>query len=309
MKYHINRSITIAAPLEKVRPHIADFHQWKDWSPWSIIDPDHTSTIDGEAGKEGARMHWDGEIIGSGQMTIQKVQGNTIDYHLEFFKPFKSQSKTSFILEEQGKNETKVSWTMDASLPFFMFFMIKTMKAWIEMDYDRGLKMLKEIVEKGKINAKTTNEGMVDFDGFSYVGIEQTSTMETMPEDMGAAFQKLMDGLEKAGAKAEKWIAVYKKMDMKKKTFTYIAAASNEGLQGKEMPEGFISGEIPSQKMFRIRHKGSYKFLGNAWSMGMMYLQSKKIKQNGHPFEFYVNNPQETKEEDLLTDIYYPVKG
>lgn len=308
MKYHASRSITIDANLDKVRPHVADFHKWNAWSPWTIIEPEHESKIENEAGKVGHSMSWSGEIIGSGQLTIENVENNAINYNLEFIKPFKSHAKSGFILEDAGDDKTRITWTMDSSLPFFCFFMIPSIKAWIEMDYDRGLKMLKEIIEKGKVNATTTNEGVIDYKGFSYVGIEKTSTMDEMPKDMSAAFEKLMSDLEKAGATAEKWVSVYTKMNMKDKSFTYIAAASDEGLQGKEMPEGYVKGEIPSQKMLKIQHKGSYKFLGNAWSMGMMYLQAKKIKKGGNPFEFYVNNPKETKEEDLITDIYYPVK-
>lgn len=307
MKYHVERSITIDAKPEKVLPLIENFHNWNKWSPWTIVDPDHKSSVDGTAGQVGHKMSWDGEIVGSGAMDIEKIEGDTIYHNLEFFKPFKSKAKSSFIVEEDG-DKTKITWTMDSSLPWFMFFMLGMMKAWIGMDYDRGLTMIKALVEKGTVNATTTNEGMVDFKGFSYVGLKGSATKDNMPKEMSAQFEKLMNDLEKVGAKAEKWIAIYTKVDMKTQTFTWIAAASDEDLKGKNMPQEYTTGEIPSQKMLKIQHKGSYNFLGNAWSMGMMYLQAKKIKQNGKPFELYVNNPQTTKEDDLMTEIYFPVK-
>ncbi len=308
MKYDLSRSITIDVNIEKVRPLIEDFNHWAAWSPWSIIHPEHNSKIEGGAGQEGHTMKWDSDIIGSGQMMIEKKEGDSIDYDLQFFKPFKSKAKSIFIMEVLSDNQTKVTWTMASSMPVFLFFMVKTMKSWIEMDYDRGLKMLKELAEKGSINAKTTNDGIVDFDGFSYVGVQTTSSMEDMPNNMKTDFGKLMELLEKTGARAEKWVSIYTKINMANKAFTYVAAASDEGLQGKDLGEGYLKGNIPSGKMLRITHKGSYNFLGNAWSMGMMHARAKKLKMRGKPFEFYVNSPKDTKEEDLVTYIYFPVK-
>lgn len=40
---------------------------------------------------------------------------------------------------------------MDGKLPYFMFFMVKMMKNWIGMDYERGLAMLKEFIETGEV--------------------------------------------------------------------------------------------------------------------------------------------------------------
>ena len=36
--YTIERSITIAAPAERIYEQIADFHRWPDWSPWEGVD-------------------------------------------------------------------------------------------------------------------------------------------------------------------------------------------------------------------------------------------------------------------------------
>ncbi len=307
MKFDLNRSIIIDADIEKVFTHIKDFKHWSKWSPWSICEPDHKDTVSGKAGEVGHKMKWNGKIIGSGEQSIEKIEDYIIDYDLQFFKPHASKAKTRFILEKSGK-KTKVTWTMDSSLPFFLFWMIGMMKSWIEMDYDRGLRMLKEICEKGKINAKTSNEGIIPFKGFSYIGIKSAATIENMPKKMQSDFNKLYNMLESKGKTAKHWISIYTKSDMKNKSFEWIAACSSEELAGIDVGEEFITGTIESQKMLKIHHSGSYTFLGNAWSMGMMYLRAKKLKQNAKPFEYYLNSPMETDEKDLKTDIYFPIK-
>lgn len=307
MKFQVKSDIAINADIEKVKDHIIDFNKWSAWSPWSICEPDHKVTIKGDKGSVGHEMSWDGEIIGSGTNTIEEIEGNSIKYNLEFHKPWKSHSKTAFHLEKTSDG-TKVTWTMDSSMPFFLFFMVKPMKSWIEMDYERGLSMLKSMIETGEVPAKTTNEGVIDFEGFNYVGIKRTTHYKNMPKDMSEDFNKIMKKLESEGRTAKHWFCLYPKVDMGNKMFTYIAAASAENLLDTEFSGEFIKGEIKTTKALEVKHHGSYRFLGNAWSMGMMYFRAKKMKRNGNPFEYYWNNPSNTDEKDLKTSIYFPSK-
>ena len=89
---------------------------------------------------------------------------------------------------------------------------------------------------------------------------------------------------------------------------TYIAAISDEDIQEVDLDSDYIKGSINSGKCLEINHDGSYEFLGNAWSMGMMVSRAKKMKVRGHPYEQYWNSPMEVKPEELKTNIYIPVK-
>jgi predicted transcriptional regulator YdeE len=305
MKFNIVRSVCIDADFNKVRSIVEDFSTWNSWSPWTLADPKCKIDISGSAGKVGHSMSWSGEIIGSGINTISSISEKLISYDLEFFKPNKSVSTTSFIFED-CKEGTKVSWTMDGSLPFFLFFIIPMMKAWIGMDYDRGLKMLKEIVEKGKVDVKTENLGIKEFNGFSYIGIRRTCNINEVGQKMPADFDLLMNEL--SSREAKHWISLYPKMNIKTGEMTYIAAISDENIDLEILNENYVKGSIKDCSVLEIKHRGSYNFVGNAWSMGMMYLRSKKIKQSGVPFEYYWNSPKECKPSDLKTSIYFPLK-
>ena len=101
----------------------------------------------GVPGKTGHKQSWNGKKIGSGYIElIEAIPGQKLEYDLFFIKPWKSQSKASFLFNPEDRN-TRVSWTMDGTLPIFLFFMKKKMAAMIGKDYDRGLVMLKEKLE------------------------------------------------------------------------------------------------------------------------------------------------------------------
>jgi predicted transcriptional regulator YdeE len=307
MKFFIQKAIIVDQPLEKVRPLISDFNQWKSWSPWAVIEPNHTRNIWGKVGTVGHTLTWSGEIIGAGTITISAEKFAQISYNLEFQKPQKSKSTSEFLFERVGKNKTEITWNMTGNMPWFLFWMIPMIKFLIGMDYDRGLKMLKSVAETGTVKAKTTHEGIVDFVGFEYVGIKKTSHADDMATEMPQVFGQLVTDLDSKNNLSKHWISIYPKVNMRKGLFTYVAAASTENAT-KILKNNHITGSIKSGRMLKITHNGSYKFLGNAWTMGMMIMRSQKLKKSAPPFEYYHNNPQDTPEDDLITDIYFPVK-
>lgn len=143
----VERSILIDKPASSVFGMVSDFNSWASWSPWLSQEPECPVTIEGNPGTPGHKQFWDGKKIGSGRMELVKVTPDQLlAYDLYFIKPWKSQAKASFTFEPVG-NATKVTWSLDSSLPIFLFFMKKKMTAMIGSDYERGLGMLKEQLE------------------------------------------------------------------------------------------------------------------------------------------------------------------
>ena len=122
---NIERSIVIDAPTEKVYPLVADFHNWRPWSPWLITEPEAKVTVN----EDGKSYSWEGKRTGSGNMTVLDETANRfLNMELNFLKPWKSSSKVRWRFESEGEG-TKVTWFMDSSLPWFMFWMTKMMTA------------------------------------------------------------------------------------------------------------------------------------------------------------------------------------
>jgi hypothetical protein len=80
---------------------------------------------------------------------------------ITYFTPWKSHATASFLLEVIDKKTTQVTWLMNSSLPLFAFWMKKTMIKCIQNDYMRGLILLKDLVENGKIQTETIYDGEV----------------------------------------------------------------------------------------------------------------------------------------------------
>ena len=57
---------------EKVWERIIDFHEWKIWSPWAILEP--SSKVD--VSEDGKFYKWVGKHIGEGSMKIVNIETN-----------------------------------------------------------------------------------------------------------------------------------------------------------------------------------------------------------------------------------------
>jgi hypothetical protein len=87
--YHLERSIVINAPKEKVWGNVNTLANINKWNPWLKQDPATKGTYEGEDGRVGATYTWDSEKIGKGSQTLTKLDapGHT-ESHMHFIKPF-----------------------------------------------------------------------------------------------------------------------------------------------------------------------------------------------------------------------------
>jgi hypothetical protein len=306
-KTHVSKSIEIQATPEKIFSTLNDFNNWKPWSPWQICDPGASMNVADDA----KSYDWEGKRLGSGNMRITNEQPHSsVDYDLTFLKPWKSTAKVRFELEPVGE-ATRVTWIMDSSLPFFMFWMKKSMEAFIGMDFDRGLNMLKEYVEDGTVKSRLEFVGKGSYAGCQYVGIRRTCSVSEVGKFMGADFEKLKSFAEdKTDNIAGVPFSIYHKWDPVKQIVSYTAGIPFKTVISPA-PEGFVTGAIPATATYTLRHIGPYLHLGNAWSTLISMQRAKEFKQKKgfHPFETYVNMPGGVPDTELITDIHFGIKS
>ena len=148
--YTVERTTTIDAPADKVYAQIVDFHNWRNWSPWDDIDPDLQRSYSGPDSGVGAGYSWSGNRkAGEGTMEItHAVEPSSVQIALEFVKPFKSSSTTSFNLEPKGEG-TEVTWTMTGPMTMMTRVMgiFKSMDKMVGPDFEKGLAQLQGATE------------------------------------------------------------------------------------------------------------------------------------------------------------------
>ena len=107
--FRVQRSATIAAPADKIFPHLLDFQRWPSWSPYEKKDPDMKRTFSGPATGPGAIYEWDGDKnVGMGRIEITEAMPNArLAFNLDMLKPFEAHNKGEFTLQPGGKRHSR----------------------------------------------------------------------------------------------------------------------------------------------------------------------------------------------------------
>ncbi|MDG2222718.1 MAG: GyrI-like domain-containing protein [Rubripirellula sp.] len=306
--YAITRSILIDAPAEQIFDTVADFATWPKWSPWLQIDRNATLNYTGEPSTLHSGYQWTGEIVGQGEMEhLVLNRPRRIEDDLRFIKPMKSRSDVSFDFESMGSS-TKVTWYMNGKLPWFLFWLKPTITTFISMDYDRGLKMLKELVETGSVLSDLEVLGIETRDEMHILGARNSATITQIGPVMEKVLHEVDTVMQSTGmTPASEAVSIYHPVNLKQGRFEFTTGFPVSS--AVVAPAGLQCIQIPAGKFLHVRHTGSYDNLGNAWSGIYQYARAKKLKiAKRDGFEIYRNNPNETPANELVTDVYVPLK-
>lgn len=65
---------------------------------------------------------------------------------------------------------------------------------------------------------------------------------------------------------------------------------------------------IPGGKMATCIHKGPYNNIEAAYNALMAFLEGEGVEATGVAYEYYLNDPTEIPPQELLTQIFFPLK-
>lgn len=145
------RSIDIAAPPERIFPHIDNLKALNVWNPFVKTDPDMKGTYSGPPQGVGSAFAFDGnKNAGAGRIEIkQSVPSSQVTMNLVMIRPFACDNIVDFSLVPKGPLTT-VTWAMTGPAPYFMRVMgtVFNMEKMMHGTFDKGLAELKAIVER-----------------------------------------------------------------------------------------------------------------------------------------------------------------
>lgn len=293
-KIPISRTQVMASPIEKVFEVLRDIHSCPDWSPWLIADPDFKLDVQNDY------YSWEGAISGSGRMDLVRDEANeSITYDLSFVKPWKSQARIHISLAVKG-DATEVTWTLEHSLSFFLFWKKKSIQAYLEVDYDRGFLMLKNLIETGSVPSHLEFLGREPSPSFVGVGIKRSGSMNGFEQDIETSYKEVRDYYPEGQV-----FSVYYTWDLVRKEVAYFIGVRLDKTPGV-IPDGMELINVPGMEVYALRHRGPYSHLSNGWSAGRMHGRAKIFRQSKRfpPFEIY----EDENWEEPVVKICLPMK-
>lgn len=311
-QYEVSKTISIKASKEKVHEIMSDFSKFEEWSPWAELDSAMIIELSGNTGELGSTYSWKGnDDVGTGTMTISRIDGDTIGIQLVFKEPFEAESPTYYALTQNG-DETEVTWYIkgEMSYPFNIFMLFMDMEEELGKDFDKGLGKLKNYIEsQPQEESKPAYEiTMIDFDEKTYLGRMDTLSFDDIEafygENLGAAYSAAGEnGLEIIGAPS----GIYFSWNEETGT-TELAAAIP--VSGKNtVLDGFQNWTL-SGKAAKLVYFGNYDDLATAHYALHDYLGDNNLQSRHVVLEEYVTDPMsEPDTSKWVTNIYYFVEN
>lgn len=151
-RFHIERTVSIHAPAERIYPLIENFSNWAKWSPYEKLDPAMKKSLSGAASGVGAVYGWESKgKAGAGRMEITEAEpASKILIKLDFTRPMAASNVATFSLVPTG-DTVDVTWAMDGRSSYLSKVMdvVIGLDKMVGKDFQKGLETMKTEAERG----------------------------------------------------------------------------------------------------------------------------------------------------------------
>ena len=138
---------------------------------------------------------------------------------------------------------------------------------------------------------------------FSNGSANWDSAFETLVE----AFKKINEALAKQGVKpAGPPMTIYISTD--DTGFEFQAGVPVTEAPKGPLPEGLAVGRSPEGRALKFIHRGSYDAMDSTYEAITNHLDEKRLEARDLFVEFYLTDPLTTPEDNLVIEVYVPVK-
>jgi carbon monoxide dehydrogenase subunit G len=147
----IERSVSIQADAERIKPLINDIKRFNTWNPYNHKDPTMKGSYRGPTIGPGAAYDFDGnKNVGKGSIQIVEPTGpDRVSMTLDMTAPMACHNLIDFKLAPRGAT-TDVTWSMTGPCPFLgkLMGVIFNMDKMVGRDFETGLASLKTLAEQ-----------------------------------------------------------------------------------------------------------------------------------------------------------------
>lgn len=137
------------------------------------------------------------------------------------------------------------------------------------------------------------------------LSIRRRTSVQDLPQLLGETYGRIAGCLAEMGEQpVGAPFAAYYNMDMQDLDVE-IGFPTARPLAGKD---DIQPGVIPGGKLAYALHTGPYSEIAPAYDALTLFVKEQGYQPSGVAYEFYMNDPQETQQAELHTQIVFPLK-
>jgi effector-binding domain-containing protein len=311
---HVERSIFIDTPPSVVFSQVNGFKHFNEWSPWVAVMPDAEYTFEGPDYGVGSKMSWSvtepKEESGS-QTIVASTPYERVDIELEFGGQGIAQAAYLLHPENDG---TQLTWTFDTDFGLNIIGRYWGLMLNRQMGplYAQGLTSLKRIAEElPKVDWSDLEIGITEVPSttMAYFTGSAGNDPDEIGAALGAAYGRVAlfistNELQIAGQP----LAITNFWDERGWGFDAGIPVSGAPARGVGPDSPVRMGETYGGRVVRAVHVGPSTSLEKTHAIVEAFISAHRLELHGRSWEVFVSDPGDTPEEELITEIFYPVR-
>jgi effector-binding domain-containing protein len=311
---HVERSVVIDAPPCVVFAQVNGFRHFNDWSPFVAVNPDAKYDFDGPDFGIGSKMTWtvtDPKPETGSQTIVASTPYERVDVELDLGSQGVSQVAYLLLPEDGG---TRLTWAFDTDFGLNIIgrYFGLILDRQLGPLYAQGLANLKRIAEElPKVDWSDIDIGTTEVSSTTIAYTTGDSSRE--PADiaaaLGAAYGRVAMFVSANGLQIDgQPIAINNYWDDRGYGFDAGLPVSGTPTRGAGPGSAVRMGETYGGHVVRAVHVGPYTGLEDTYRKVEAFMTAHKLEGNGRSWDVFVSDPGNTSEEELMTEIYHPVK-
>ena len=310
---HVERSIFIDSPPSVVFSQVNGLESFNEWSPWVAMMPDAVYEYEGPEFGVGAKMSWttggpEAEV--GSQTIVGSSPYDQVDVELDFGDQGEAQARYS--LQPEG-NGTQLTWSFDTDFGFDLVgrYWGLLLDRQLGSMYVQGLTNLKRITEQlPKVDWSNLEIGITDVPSqtIAYFSGSAGNDPDDIGAALGAAYGRVAVFISANGLQIDgQPLAITNYWDERGWGFDAGIPVSGVPDRGVGPDSPVRMGETYGGRVVRAVHIGPYTGLEQTYEIVGAFMAAHDLEPNGRTWEVFVSDPGNTPEEELKTEIYYPV--
>jgi effector-binding domain-containing protein/uncharacterized protein YndB with AHSA1/START domain len=299
-KQHIERTITINAPVSVVYKHLSTPATFYNWMVWCRKDTTIKTAADLKGETPGSVLFWVGnpETTGKGMIEFLSMKVNQeIEHKVTFLEPNKADAKSEFKLVEVN-GQTRLTWEFDLATPRprNILNLFGSLDKKVGFEFEEGLKNLKAIIEKTNVAGAMSveksyaviplNFPATTFAVYRQEKVNRADIPSFYAEHLPRIYEEVMTVKATAGSPSGLfylWDETNNQSDM---------AAAIEVPAGTKIDNNNIQiVDIPASKAVYIDYYGDHSNTADAYKSIDKYLLDNGLKQKSPVIEQYITDP------------------
>jgi effector-binding domain-containing protein len=311
---HVERSVFIDAPPSVVFSQVNGYRHFNDWSPWVAVMPNADYSFEGPDFGVGSKMSWSAtepRPEEGSQTIVASTPYERVDVEIE--SEGQGAAQFTYLLQPENGG-TNLTWSFDTDFGINLLGRYRGLLLDRQLGplYAQGLTNLKRIAEElPKVDWSDLEIGITEVPSTTIAYFTGSSGSE--PSEISAAFRAAYgrvamfisaNGLQIDGQP----IAIDNYWDERGYGFDAGIPVSGRPARGAGPDSPVRMGETYGGRVVRAVHVGPYSDLGKTYEIVDAFITAHRLEANGRSWNVFVSDVGSTPEEELITEVYYPVK-